>query len=203
VIGLIAALTDSPRRTAPVAPNFRSPLLELPKPVEVKPIEFPLFVPLQPSAAPVAKPQPKHVTSTSGKTKTEGLVPVKAHTGFLKHPSGSRIAPLTIKTEAGANYYVRLIDASSKNMGRRSILLVARPSRNMSPSGDYRIRYASGSPWYGERLRFGPDTHYVEANETFDFWKRGNQVRGYKIELIMQVGGNLATYPISEKDFDN
>ncbi|MGO9473240.1 MAG: hypothetical protein ACLPWS_07455 [Rhodomicrobium sp.] len=130
-------------------------------------------------------------------------MPVKVSTGFLKRPRGARIAPLAIKTGKGSNYFVRLVDVSSKRREAEIYIVGGQTFSAKIPVGQYRLRYASGSTWYGEKLRFGSSTYYYEASQTFEFQRTGNGVTGYTIELIMQAGGNLPTEAISAEKFDN
>lgn len=132
----------------------------------------------------------------------ESLVPVKAVTGFLKRPTGSPVSPLTIKTASGANYFVRLVDVSSRKREVEIFIVGGEIFSGKIPLGRYRMRYASGPTWFGEKKRFGPQTSYAEASETFEFRRDKHHIYGYTIELIMQFAGNLATHAISEKDFD-
>jgi hypothetical protein len=69
------------------------------------------------------------------------------------------------------------------------------------PLGSYKIKYAVGNQWYGERYLFGPETSYYMADKRFDFELRGDHIRGYSIDLLLQLNGNLQAKPISPKDF--
>jgi hypothetical protein len=152
-------------------------------------------------AAPSVQPPPKREVGPS--TAAVGLVPVKAYTGFLKRPSGAMIAPLSIKTAPGFNYFVRLVDEASRKHETEIFIIGGQPFSVKIPLGQYRLRYASGSTWYGEKLRFGPNTSYTEALQSFAFQRTRNGVQGYTVELIAQAGGNLPTQPISADRFDN
>lgn len=65
------------------------------------------------------------------------------------------------------------------------------------PPGDYTLRYARGSDWYGFEYLFGPGTRFTEAGDVVDLRV------GYltTIELIPQVGGNLSEDQIDANAF--
>lgn len=116
--------------------------------------------------------------------------------------TAERIAPFRIVTPAGAeNYYVKLVDART---GAPVMTVFVNGGRSLDvdvPLGTYRVRYASGQTWYGEPTLFGPDTSLNESATQFTFGVQGDQVSGYTIELIKQVGGNLQTRTISPGQF--
>ena len=69
------------------------------------------------------------------------------------------------------------------------------------PLGVYRLKYASGKIWYGEKYLFGPDTAYSKAEQDFEFYRQGDQIAGYTVELILQRNGNLHTTRIPASEF--
>lgn len=127
---------------------------------------------------------------------------------FPKHGTVNKIskkkniAPLEIKTSHLDNYYfVKLVDYKSKAEVMHIYLHPGKPFKSNIPLGLYMIKYATGSTWYGNKNRFGPETKYSMALERFDFLIEGNEAKGYSIELIMQQHGNLKTISISPEDF--
>jgi DnaJ domain len=59
------------------------------------------------------------------------------------------------------------------------------------PFGTYIVKYASGNKWYGDIIRFGPDTQYGEFSELFEFKQDGDQAVGNQIRLTKMRDGNL------------
>lgn len=69
------------------------------------------------------------------------------------------------------------------------------------PLGEYEMRYATGTIWYGEADLFGSKTTYSKAEEFFEFTQEGDYVYGYTVELYHQSSGNLETNNINESEF--
>lgn len=75
------------------------------------------------------------------------------------------------------------------------------------PLGTYWIRGASGTFWYGEPALFGDDTSYFKlankdgSDDGFKFIQQGRQLSGFRLRLVTQQNGNLASSPIDAKDF--
>lgn len=127
--------------------------------------------------------------------------PVAAETGLITYTGGDPIAPLTIRTARGYNYFIRIVRAATGSRVMEVYIVGGETFEGELPLGSYEIRYASGTIWYGPALLFGPSTVYSKADRVFDFIQTEYSVRGYTIELIRQAGGNLHTSPIPENDF--
>ncbi len=126
--------------------------------------------------------------------------PVPISTQVLQPPKEGGVAPLEIRTSAGQNYFVKLVDSA----GRVVMTMLIEGGRRFEtevPLGTFEIRYASGKTWYGPALHFGPETIYAKADHHFEFTFDGSQYSGYTVELIMQSGGNLHTSRISPASF--
>ena len=126
--------------------------------------------------------------------------PIPVLHGILQPPSSPGLAPFRLKTRAGHNYYVKVVDLAEQLV----MTMYAEGGRDLKtkvPLGTFKIRYASGKTWYGTKLRFGPKTSYAKAVEIFEFKRIGNKVTGYTVELIPQIGGNMRTIPISPEEF--
>ncbi|SEO18138.1 hypothetical protein SAMN05216404_11325 [Nitrosospira multiformis] len=155
------------------------------------------------SGHPPVVPPSKHIAATS--TVPEGPVypPVDVKQGIYKRFTVlESIAPFQIITPPGKeHYYVKLVNAST---GANVISFFVNGGQTFDtkvPLGTYRVRYATGMVWYGEKHLFGPDTNYSEAEKTFQFTMLGNQINGYTLQLIRQQGGNLFTKSISANQF--
>jgi len=123
--------------------------------------------------------------------------------GVMERGFRSRaVAPLTVVTALGTGHYcVKVIHWSTNDLVTLIFIRNGEKVRTRLPFGSYKIKYATGETWYGKNHLFGPDTFYKEADERFDFIKEGNQARGYRVELFLQMNGNLHTRPISASDW--
>lgn len=113
---------------------------------------------------------------------------------YTKHPD---VAPLTLKTEAGSNYFVKIDDAAS---GRPILSLYVYGGSSFHtqvPRGAYILKYATGSYWCGDRELFGASTETSKADRIFQF----DDDHEYTIELIARKNGNLPTKRISREAF--
>lgn len=111
------------------------------------------------------------------------------------------IAPLAIRTDSGSDYYVKVVNADNDNDTLAIYIHGGETVEVEVPLGSYEIRYASGNNWYGDELKFGPETSYNKADEIFTFSDTGYQVSGYTITLYQVADGNLQTKSINESQF--
>jgi hypothetical protein len=114
---------------------------------------------------------------------------------------GQGVAPLEIKTRFGSNYYVKVVEWTTKVEVLTAFIRGGQPFETMVPVGSYEIKYAAGQTWYGTVLDFGEGASYSRCDDRFDFTRTFNGYNGYTIELILQRHGNLQTDPISPDDF--
>ena len=132
------------------------------------------------------------------------LKPRKVPGQGLLSVSGNRIAPFRVHTpHDGGHYYLKLVNASNP---KQSVLaFFMRPNsvfETKVPLGAYKLRYASGTEWFGPRHLFGPcRASFFEAQSVLNFTRTGNRLSGHEIRLIKQVGGNLETRNVDEDDF--
>ncbi len=122
-------------------------------------------------------------------------------TGYLRPPLGRRLAPLTIKTIGSYDYFVRLYDETDQYIVAEIHIRGGSTFHDEFPLGNYRLRYASGTVWYGRNARFGDDTDYYRAQEEFQFRSTADGYEGYTIELYRQQNGNLPTRKIPSEEF--
>lgn len=112
-------------------------------------------------------------------------------------------APFKVITTAGADYFIKLVDAGT---GVEAMALYARGGVPLSvdvPLGRYRLKYAYGRVWRSERHLFGPGQHtqFSQTDKVLEFRQSGGYVNGYTIELIRQAGGNMRTFDIERGQF--
>ena len=110
-------------------------------------------------------------------------------------------APLEIRTSAGSNYLVKLEDTGTQENILDVFIRGGSTVRIQVPLGTYLLKYATGKTWYGYKYYFGPDTGYSKADSIFNFYKEGNQVRGYTVTLYRVTNGNLRTSNLSPDKF--
>lgn len=121
------------------------------------------------------------------------------------------IAPLSIKTEAGLNYLIKLVSVAD---AKDQIIIYVKGGDTYStkvPLGDYNVRGASGYNWYGKQDYFGPNTKFFRLqNRKGDlagkpvvarFSRRGNMIEGLTILLQTVLDGNMSQESISKDDF--
>ena len=124
-------------------------------------------------------------------------VPLPPHGIYQIYTASPLLARLTIKTETGENYFVKLIDVMDGTPKMEFFIHGGDILMADVPAGVFTLKYADGLVWCGERKLFGPDTLVEETNKTFDF----RPGREWTIELIRQRGGNLNTKYIPRGQF--
>lgn len=111
------------------------------------------------------------------------------------------MAPFSIDTAEGANYFIKLVDGES---GAVAVTIFVRGGELVEtkiPLGNYKFRYASGYDWYGEEYLFGAGTICAKADKDFHFYQYDQGVMGHKVSLIKHVDGNLHTRQIDPGRF--
>ena len=127
--------------------------------------------------------------------------PVQISHGILSQSFGTGVAPLGIKTQAGHNYFVKVVEFGSDQAVLTAYVEGGRYFETTLPLGSYELRYASGEVWYGTDHHFGPETTYSKADQILNFTFDGYQYSGAMIELILQADGNLRTVDIDNSQF--
>jgi len=112
------------------------------------------------------------------------------------------VAPLQIVTGGEAvHYFVKLVTAKG---GKAVLSVFVRAGEKVAikvPLGSYRIKYAAGTAWQGEKALFGEATQYFEAEKRFDFARKGGKTKGFLVELIVKPDGNLSRRPLGKTDW--
>ena len=117
------------------------------------------------------------------------------------YTAGEPLAPLSINTAAGSNYFIKLVD---RNTGAQVMTLFVRGGEWVEtkvPLGNYELSYASGQDWYGEEHLFGAGTICAKADPEFRFYQDDTSIMGHTLSLIKQADGNLHTRRITAKEF--
>jgi hypothetical protein len=144
-------------------------------------------LPAQPTPTPFN--QPWVVFPTSGSYKT--------------HTNKALGAPFKIVSQVGDpnNYYCKLINAQTGITEMEMYVASGFSAEFEVPLGTYRLKFASGTIWYGEKYLFGDSTVCTEAKALFEFKVEGNRYVGNTVELYRRPGGNLHTEVIPRSDF--
>lgn len=69
------------------------------------------------------------------------------------------------------------------------------------PVGSYNAKIASGQTWYGDSIRFGPNTSYTTLDTVLHFSIQGSQLLGNELTLTQIKNGNLRQVPLSANEF--
>lgn len=132
----------------------------------------------------------------------EPLQPLPVNGSKSTYSNRDAIAPLTISTRQGlGHYFVKIVDWTTDAPVMTIFVRSGQSVSTKVPLGSYKVKYATGSQWYGKTHLFGPETSYSMADSRFDFEETGNQVSGFTVELFLQPNGNLRTKRIRPKDF--
>ena len=132
-------------------------------------------------------------------TEPEQIPPASGTT--RPNPLTAGVAPLKIHTSAGSNYFVKLENSET---GQKILDVFIRGGSTVSinvPLGQYRLKYATGTTWYGYEHYFGPSTVYSRANSILHFYRDGYRVSGYTVTLYQVAGGNLSTSRLPPEQF--
>ena len=102
------------------------------------------------------------------------------------------LAEFDITNESSKNY---LLVLSSEAGNSESIFVRANESVKVGvPLGTYNLRMAIGGQWYGDKVRFGPDTEYYQLNETVEFKQEGDKIWGMTAQLKADEGSSSRSY---------
>ena len=115
--------------------------------------------------------------------------------------ANKNLPPFKVSTNPGSNYYLKLSDWQT---GQAALTIFIRAGEEVEigvPPGTYRIKLASGNTWYGEDIRFGPDTEYSVLDKPSEFTIEGSQLLGHEIRLVNVQDGNLRRRPITASQF--
>jgi hypothetical protein len=121
--------------------------------------------------------------------------------GIVRRALGDAVAPFSIKTALGGNYFFKLVDLTTNTEQLSGFIVGGTPLKTKIPAGLYELRYAVGDTWVSEDEFFGDDTAFAKADTPLSFSVESDRVRGVEVELIRQLGGNLRTSPIKKESF--
>lgn len=108
---------------------------------------------------------------------------------------------LRVHVPGGLNYFLKLSDWTSD---APALELFVRADETVDvgiPFGTYRVRMAAGTTWYGEEIRFGPDTVYSQIDQPMTFAVEGGRLAGHQLDLSLNRHGNLRPSRINPDQF--
>ena len=111
------------------------------------------------------------------------------------------VAPFEIKSEAGANYFVKFYNELTGTNVLGIYVVGGKPVSTFVPTGRYLVKYATGRTWHGYEDYFGKEGVYSKANTVFEFGLNEGGVAGYSLTLYSVKNGNLRTQGIKREEF--
>ena len=113
----------------------------------------------------------------------------------------SSVAPFRVVTSGSGYYLVKLVDRVT---GRDAFYLFVHGGRTAEvdvPLGNYELRYASGTTWYGIEHLFGSETVYSKSPTPMNFTFDGHSYSGNSVTLYLVRDGNMRTQRIRKAEF--
>jgi len=121
--------------------------------------------------------------------------------GLFRGFSPINAPPLKVTNSPGANSLLKLI-RTSDGVEVMSIFIRAGQTVELGvPVGSYKAKIASGQTWYGDAIRFGPNTSYAALDTVLEFSIQGSQLLGHELTLTRIKDGNLKEVPLSADEF--
>ena len=194
----------------PGAPQFLPPVVNAwvpipgpvvaarPSAVPVRTIvdDLPKQLPQQPkqaTAVDVAAKKASAPAEPAAVAQTEGIV-------SATRPK-TRTTPFQVRAAAGGQYFIKLVNVADEG---DVIFLYARGGNTLDvamPVGTYRMRFATGPTWHGDKVLFGPQTTYWSAEQTVAFRNPRSGPAAVAIEISGQRGGRMRVSSIDRNRF--
>lgn len=114
------------------------------------------------------------------------------------------MAPFRVTAPPDASFFVKLVEVGNSLEETPAVSMFVRAGRSVElviPQGAYKIKMAAGTKWYGNVLRFGPDTQYTEVTEPLVFTSDGQRLIGHTINLSLVRDGNMRPVQIEPSSF--
>jgi hypothetical protein len=147
----------------------------------------------------IAARQAEELRSMEQPTPPSGLFSTTLPRSRFRSSIG--LPALKVHVPPGRHFFLKLSDWTT---GAPALTLFVQGGDTIAvdiPFGTYRVSMASGRIWYGEKVRFGPDTEYSQLNEPMQFAVEGDQLAGHRLELSLVRNGNLRPSPIDANQF--
>jgi hypothetical protein len=116
--------------------------------------------------------------------------------------SGTGVCPLIIKTpKDGMATFVKVVVAKTNAPVAGFFIRPGDSYEVLIPMGDYRIKYARGTTWYGPGAAFGANSKRIMMVGIFSFYNNGTHYMGNSFTLLSQVQGNVAYDDLTQDQF--
>lgn len=125
---------------------------------------------------------------------------------IVRYDNRQGLAPLEIiASNSSINYFIKISDAYSGKLAATLFLRAGTGIEVEMPLGNYTIKYAAGSKWYGDKHLFGPKTIYTKSERTLRFFEEQNSYSGVTLTLKYTSssgdGDSMAGSRISAAEF--
>lgn len=120
---------------------------------------------------------------------------------IIIHSQKNAVAPLSVFTSYGEDYYLCLTDVKTNEIEMSFFVRGGTDAYVEVPLGTYEIFYATGTTWYGKEHLFGRETRYYKCDEDFTFSKTSTSYTGWDLTLYAVTNGNMDSDPISADTF--
>lgn len=118
-----------------------------------------------------------------------------------RHYSRNQFPALKINNSPDGHTWLKLVRVSDGTEVMSLFIRAGQTAEVAVPFGSFKVRIASGQAWYGESIRFGPNTSYATLDAVLDFKLEGNQLVGHELTLAKMKNGNLKQVPLNASDF--
>jgi len=108
---------------------------------------------------------------------------------------------LQVTAPSEASYFIKLTDIDGMTPVTSMFVRAGEVADIKVPFGRYHLTMAFGSTWYGDKLRFGPDTNYSEDPNELEFKIEGDQLQGHELLLTLVPHGNFSPRKINADQF--
>lgn len=128
---------------------------------------------------------------------TSGIYKIKDKKAYYAQQN----PPFKIINSPDANTLLKLIRISD---GVEVISIFVRANEELEitvPIGKYKVKIANGQTWYGDAIRFGPNTGYAVLDSEFNFRMEGNELLGHRVRLMKMKDGNLKQIQLNASEF--
>lgn len=125
-------------------------------------LEFAPFTSISPTAGSTVSaigPEPVPDACRVQKSQRHGV--------YARHTDGPQIASLTIRSDAGASYFVKLENAATKSPVLELFVVGGSPLSVKVPLGRFILKYATGKSWCDERNYFGSRDGVLPGRRAF------------------------------------
>lgn len=148
-------------------------------------------------AAAIAAQQEEELRKSELPLPTNGIFRMNDRRGL----NLNNAPPLKVTNAPGANTLMKLV-RTTDGVEVMSIFIRAGQTVEVRvPLGSYTAKIASGQTWYGDSIRFGPNTSYATLDAVLRFYVEGQQLVGNELTLTRIKDGNLKQVPLSAYDF--